>query len=498
MHCSRTSRFVFTVAALGLLVTGALAEPVVFARHLALSPDGKTLAFSWAGDIWSVPTEGGVARRLTVNSAHDSDPVWSRDGALLAFSSDRHGAANVFVMTADGTDIRRLTFSDQSEWPTDFSQDDEFVLYQSHKTGDPEWLPRMWRVPVAGGQSWQMMDALGADGVLSADGRYLAFARGASRWWRTGYRGSANWDVWVRDQKNETFRQFTNFDGTDCDPQWSDNERVFFLSDRRDTHNVWSQSLNEANARQITHVTDDRVRDFAVSRDGQTLVYTQWDKVFVQSPIGEKPRQIEITATSDQRQNDIELKTYTRNASEATPSPDGSEVALVIRGEIFVISTKEGKPERQVTDSPARDQHVTWSPDGKALFFVSDRDGMEAIYRATSAEDPPVALSESLRFTIERVTQSDECEFAPRISPDGKWLSFVRTRGDLIVRDLKEGAETCILKGWNRPSVRWSPDSKWIAYAVDDAEYNPDVWVVSVDPPAADNTPVNISQHPDL
>ena len=499
MRCPPVFRILFLFGWwLGLCVATAEAEPVAFARHLALSPDGNTLAFSWAGDIWTASIAGGAARRLTVNAAHDSHPVWSRDGSHLAFSSNRHGAANVFLMTPEGTDICRLTFGDQDELPTDFSIDDQFVLYRSRKTGDLEWLPRMWRVPVAGGQSWPLMAALGSDGVLNPDGQFLAFTRGASKWWRTGYRGSANWDVWLRDQKSGTFRQLTNFDGTDFAPQWAGSERVFFLSDRVDTHNVWSQSLNDAFARQITHVKGDRVRDFVVSRDGRVLVYTQWDKTYVQSLPGGKPRAIEITATSDVLRNDVELKAYTNNASESLAAPDGSEIALVVRGELFVISAKEGKPARQITDHSARDQDVAWSPDGKAVFFVSDRDGWEAIYRATSAEDPPVGLSESLRFRIERVTDSLESEFSPQVSPDGKWLSFVRNRGDLIVRDLKSGAETCMLENWNRPTVRWSPDSKWIAYAVVDAEYNPDVWIVSVDPPSAAAVPVNISQHPDF
>ena len=102
---------------LGTLPAGA--EEVVFARHLSLSPEGQTLAFSWAGDIWTVPITGGAARRLTVNPAHESHPLWSPDGTHLAFSSTRHGAANVFVMNADGGEITRLTFDDRSATPTD-------------------------------------------------------------------------------------------------------------------------------------------------------------------------------------------------------------------------------------------------------------------------------------------------------------------------------------------------------------------------------------------
>ena len=479
----------------GMIGAPAGAERVVFARHLALSPDGKLLAFSWAGDVWTVSSSGGAARRLTLNPASDSHPVWSPDGRLLAFASDRHGAANVFVMTPEGGDIRRLTFSDNAEIPTAFAPDGKHIYFHSQKTGELNWEPRMYRVATAGGQSWRITEASGSYPRPSPDGRQLAFTRGVSKWWRTGYRGSANWDVWLHDLASGEFTQLTDFDGTDMYPCWDARSAgVYFLSDREDTHNVWYQPARGGQARKITSVTGDRVRDFAVSADGRRLAYTQWDKIFVAALPRGATQEIEVTAGSDSTRNAIELKTLTSDASEAKASPDGKEVALVARGEIFVIKTEPDKPTRRVTNSVARDWHVTWSPDGKALYFVSDREGQEDIYRAVSGDDPPQGLSDSLRFRIERVTENAETELAPRISPDGEKLSFVRGRGDLYIRDLKSGVEHRLLEGWNSLTVRWSPDSQWIAYAVADEEYNPDVWIVPADGSAA---AVNISQHPD-
>ncbi len=540
----------------------ALARPgsageTAYLRWPALSPDGTKLAFSWAGDIWIASSAGGPARRLTVHPAHDTRPVFSPDGRRIAFASTRYGSADVFVMNADGSDIRRLTFSDRAEYPSAFTPDGRFVLYHARKDGEVDWLPRVYRVPVAGGQSWPLMKAGGSDASLSPDGHYLLFARGASRWWRRGYRGSANWDVWLAELETRqdaatklrsdeatkgagngaqtaqapvpgsgkrpqapdirhstfdirhaprppqtslftiaSFRRLTSFDGTDMLPVWNaDGTGFYFLSDRSGTHNVWYQPLAGGTLRQITHVEgDDRVRDFAVSRDGRTLVYTVWDRTYVQRLPGGSPRQIRITTPDDTPVPPVEFKEFTRQARESAVSPDGKEIAIVVHGEIYVIRTEKGKPTRRVTRNPARDRQVSWSPDGKALFFISDRAGQEDIYRATSAEDPPRPLSDSLRFRIERVTDDPAMEQWPKVSPDGKKLAFVRGLGHLIVRDLQTGEETTLVKAWNWPDFVWSPDSRWIAYAVEDEEYNSDIWIVPAD---GSRPAVNISMHPD-
>jgi len=493
----RTASIVF----LSVITFGAAdvqAERVAFARHLALAPDGETLAFSWAGDVWTVPVAGGAARRLTVHPAEDRSPVWSPDGRLLAFMSSRRSSGNVYVMTAEGDDIRRLTFSDNAEIPTAFSPEGEHVYYHSHKDGEVSWEPHIYRVPVAGGQSWRVMEASGSYAMPSPDGRRLAFTQGVSKWWRTGYRGSANWDLWIRDLDAGEFTQLTDFDGTDIWPVWDERGAgLYFLSDRLYTHNVWHQPLTGGLPTKITNVRTDRIRDFTVSADGQKLAYTQWDKIFVMSLPHGAAKEIDVTATSDASRTDVELKSFTNGANEVAVSPDGEEIAIVVRGEIFVIKSTPDKPTRRVTQSSARDWDVSWSPDGKALFFISDRDGQEEVYRATSAEDPSESLSDSLRFKIERVTESPETEYAPQVSPDGERLLFLRTRGDIVIRDLKTGTEEIVLEAWLRPNVIWSPDSKWIAYSLEDEEYNSDVWILSVDPEVEQRVPINVSQHPD-
>lgn len=482
------------LAAALLLAASASAEPVVYARDLALSPDGQTLAFAWAGDLWLAPAEGGTASRLTAHPADDSRPVWSHDGAWIAFASNRTGSNCVYVMTREGDGLRRLTYSDQVETPSSFSHDDRYVYFHARKNGEVDWETRVYQVPVTGGQATRLLDCGASYAAPDPDGRLLVFTRGQERWWRSGYRGSANWDLWLFDRESRSFRQLTDFAGTDFMPVWDrSGDGVYFLSDRSGVHNVWYQPLQGA-PRAITAVSGDRVRDYSVSGDGRLLVYAQWDRLFSMTLPGGTPREIRIDAPADSAADLRELRSYSNDADELALSPDGRQFAVVVRGEIFVGQTEPDQLTRRVTNSAARDRHVAWSPDGEALFFVSDAAGQEDIYRAISGEEPPKALCDSLRFRVERITDHPEIEQAPAVSPDGRQLAYIRGLGHLIVRELETGREHTLLEAWNWPEFRWSPDSRWIAYAVADAEYNSDVWIV----PADGSAPaVNITRHPD-
>ncbi len=495
----RCTRFTAVIAVCTLFCLAGTApaargDRVSFARDLSLSPNGAALAFRWAGDIWTAPAVGGMATRLTVHRADESRPVWSPDGKRIAYASGRSGSNCVYVMDADGDNVRRLTWGDRSELPTSWSPDGKFVYFQARKEGQVIWEPATYKVSIDGGQPIRAFEAYGADGRVSPDGRRIAFTRGASRWWRKNYRGSANHDIWIFDTAADSFRRVTDFDGTDRSPQWApDGATIYYISDRDGRGNVWEQKL-DGNTRQLTRMKTDDVRDLTVAADGRTLAFTHWDQLYVMDLPNGTPKRVDIRTPADNAWNTLDPETMTRGADEIEVSPDGKELALVVRGEIFVIPTAEDQPTRRVTHSPYRDRHVSWTPDGKALYFISDRDGHEAVYRAMSAEEPAKTLSESLQFDVVRVTSSDEMERAPIVSPDGRLLAFTRARGDLWLRELKTGTERRVVAGYNFPDYAWSPDSKWLAYAIEDAEYNPDVWIV---PAEGDGAAVNISRHPD-
>jgi Tol biopolymer transport system component len=134
------------IVLVAVLVTAAtvLAADAPLPRHPAPSPDGSVIAFSWQGDLWLVPAAGGDARRITAHPADERHPVWSRDGRLIAFASDRHGNPDVFVMPADGSEApRRLTFASVADTPQDFSADGSAVLFASDRARGIRWMPQL-------------------------------------------------------------------------------------------------------------------------------------------------------------------------------------------------------------------------------------------------------------------------------------------------------------------------------------------------------------------
>src|SRR6516162_156206 len=186
-----------TIAILLLTAAVEAQEPIRFARTPDISPDGKMIAFSYLGDIWTVETIGGIARPVTMHEAHDIAPVFSPDGRMLAFSSNRHGSYDVFVVPVQGGRPRRLTFDSAADMVNGWSPDGKQILFSSARgTSFPPSL-ELYTVPFEGGPERRITNSEGKEGVFSPDGKEIAYVRGPGTWYRKGYRGSSNDDIWI-------------------------------------------------------------------------------------------------------------------------------------------------------------------------------------------------------------------------------------------------------------------------------------------------------------
>lgn len=376
---------VFTLIA--ALAPSARAGVVDLPRYPSISPDGAQIIFSWRGDLWKVSSAGGQAVRLTSHASSETHSAWSPDGSHIAFNSERLGASNIFIMRADGSGVRAVTDTDRPLTLSAFSHDGEELLLHASMEGDVYRGSRPYRVSVSGGPITRLHDAFGHSPSMSPDGSSLVFVRGESSSLRRHYRGPARRNIWIQNTGNGEFSQITEWEGNDDAPRFADDSLLVFLSDREnDTVNLYAKRLGRTNqpARALTRFDGLDVHGFDVSRDGRTAVVAVWDALYTVDleNEGSQPRKLDITAPTDAG-DDIALKNISRDVTEAALSPDGKVMAYVAYGRIFVRSVDDNAPTRQVTRGHDRCADIAWSPCGTMLYFSSDRDGTESIYRAT-------------------------------------------------------------------------------------------------------------------
>lgn len=456
-------------------------EYIKFARYPALSPGGKTLAFCYFGDIWTVPKAGGVARRLTDHQANDIHPVWSPDGNYIAFSSDRNDNYDIFIIPKDGGIPKQLTFHTRNDLVTSWSPDGKKLLFYSGRSGWSDFYETdtSGKTPIKLTGGWNEAEFYGK---YSPDGKYIAYndGEGLWNWWRKKVISPCCSDIYILDLTSKKFssKRITNFEGNDLWPMWSDDGfYIFYVSSRDGIPNLWKIPKDSKKPSQLTFYKDDGVSWPSISKDGKFIVYEYDFGIWMIPTSGEKPQEIKIVIKSEPKTNIKEEKTYKSSVSEYSLSPDGEKIAFVIRGELFVVPEEAGGDARRLTKTPWRESQITWSSDSKKIAYTSDRDGNQDLF-----------CVDIKTIDEKRLTKTPENETKPRFSPDGKYIAYYKGT-DKICYILAEGREEKIFISGNfidfptepTKEFEWSPDSKWIAYTMLGPDYNTDIWIKSID-----------------
>ena len=491
----RTGRFVmcglcWTVVCCAV----AEAQPIRLARDPELSADGSLLYFSYRGDLWRVNSGGGRARRLTSTSSNERRPRISPDGKQLAFSSDRTGSRQVFVMPLNGGKARQLTFHTEGCELQQWDPDGESLLVLG--TRDHFWrhAQRFFRIALEERTSEQtLFNAYGQEGSLSPDGKQLLFTREGERWWRKGYRGSRASQVWLFNLKTKKFRQILKRDSGCRQPLWKpDGTAFYYLQASGRALNVWEYNLADKESRQITEFEDDSVLMLCQSADGSTLVFRHlFDFYRLRPGVDDNPVRIKVRDVGDDETEDIQRQTL-KTATSVTFSASGLELAFVAGGDVWVMDTELREP-RQVTSTPEHESRPLFSHDGKTLYFISSPDGQSDIWKAERG-DPKQHWWQNAEFSLTAVTNDAASESELALSPDGRWLAFVKERGDLWLLDTTTGKPRRLFQSFMTPSYDFSPDGRWLVYALSDNDFNRDIWIAPVD---GSREPVNVSRHPD-
>ena len=495
--------FLFSVISISVMCT----DHATFARFPALNPDGSMVAFSYQGDIWTVPVEGGKASRITIHQAYESHPCWSPDGTRIAFSSNRFGQDDLFIVDAGGGLPERITYHSAGDALTDWTFDGRLLFMSNRNYQQVEWEGELQNISSAGGTPVRLMDALGSELVASPDGRFVAFVRGVCRIPREAYQGSANRDIWLYDTENSTYSQITSFEGQDYHPVWTDSRTLYFISARSGKYNIFYTQLGQdgilwSEPVQVTGENDDQIRFFDVSADGQTIVYEKDVNLYSISRASGESRMINIDIATDYRFDPYENKTFSDQVSEYQVSPNGEYTAFIVHGEVFITENdKEKSLTMNLSDAPYREKDITWLHDS-ALIFSSDREGQYDLYLVRSVDPDQPDLFKTLKRELVRLTSASQDEHAALVSPNGKKIAFIRGgsygKMNFIVADIDPNGrmsdERVLVDSWNAPSgVQWSPDSKWLSYAMEDLTFNAEIYIHAADGSVG---PVNVSMHP--
>lgn len=439
-------------------------------RHPAISPDGKTIAFSYQGDIFTVPSSGGRAKQITSNAAFDSYPVWSPDGNHIAFASNREGSIDVWVMDANGGIPKRVTTNSGSEYPLRW-KDNYTIMFKASIMPTAKSIifagsyPQVYTVGMDGGRpklfSDITMDAL--DINASGDVIYID-RKGYEDEWRKHHRSPITRDVWLK--SGDSFRKLTTFDGEDRDPVWSaDGKSFYYLSEQSGTLNVYHRTL-DGKETQITNHEKNPVRFLSAASDG-TLCYGYDGEIYTVRN-GGQPQKTAIRIAADTEGKELIRQIRNSGAYNIKLSPNGKEIGFVMHGDVYVTSI-EYRTTKQITNTPEQERYIDFSPDGRTIIYDSERNGVWQIYATTIKNKDEKQFAYATELVEERLTQSDQTSFQPKFSPDGKQIAFWENRGTLRVMDAKGKNVKTAMDGKFVYSYSdgdidftWSPDSKWL------------------------------------
>ena len=439
-------------------------------RHPAISPDGKTIAFSYQGDIFTVPSSGGTAKQITSNAAFDSYPVWSPDGNHIAFASNREGSIDVWVMDANGGIPKRVTTNSGSEYPLRW-KDNSTIMFKASIMPTAKSIifagsyPQVYTVGMDGGRpklfSDITMDAL--DINASGDVIYID-RKGYEDEWRKHHRSPITRDVWLK--SGDSFRKLTTFDGEDRDPVWaSDGKSFYYLSEQSGTLNIYHRTL-DGKETQITNHEKNPVRFLSAASDG-TLCYGYDGEIYTVRK-GGQPQKTAIRIAADTEGKELIRQIRSSGAYNIKLSPNGKEIGFVMHGDVYVTSI-EYRTTKQITNTPEQERYIDFSPDGRTIIYDSERNGVWQIYATTMKNKDEKQFAYATELVEERLTQSDQTSFQPKFSPDGKQIAFWENRGTLRVMDAKGKNVKTAMDGKFVYSYSdgdidftWSPDSKWL------------------------------------
>jgi len=471
----------------GLCVAAEDVSPKDEARLLRFPTiHDKQIAFTYAGDLYTVPSTGGVARKLTNHDGFEMFARFSPDGRWLAFTGQYDGNTEVYVMPAEGGTPRRLTFTatlgrdDVSDrmGPNNivmgWKHDSKHIVFRSRMKSFNDFLGQLFVVSIDGGLPEELPLPRGGFCSFSPDDKKLAYNRvfREFRTWKR-YRGGMADDVWVYDFETKKTENITGNEAQDIIPMWSGN-KIYFLSDRDDNKrmNLYVYDLAEKKTRQLTKFAEFDIKFPSLGDGAIVFEYGGW--IYRFDLATEKAEKVPVRILDDHACGRGGLVNVSKNITTYEISPDGKRALFGARGDVFTVPA-QGGVTRNLTDTPgAHERNPMWSPDGKSIALISDQSGEDEIYVIDAAgKETPKQLT----------ANGDTYKYEIAWSPDSKKILWsdkkLRVRYvDVATKEVKKVADAPV---WEIHDMVWSPDSRWVAYSQTETEGLSRVYLFSLD-----------------
>jgi tricorn protease len=429
---------------------------------------GDTVAFSHGGDLWTVPTSGGAARRLTSGEGQELLPRFSPDGRWIAFTGQYDGTWDVYVVPAAGGAPRRLTWYPSAQNSERMGPDnavlgwtpDGRILFRSQRgpQNDP-FVGEPWAVRPEGGPAERYPIAEAGHVSFSPDGKRAAITRTYRdfRTWKR-YQGGLAQDVWIYDLATHGVERITDWRGTDTQPMWIGGA-IYFLSDRDGWRlNLWRYDLASKATTRVTSFTEFDCK-WAHAGAG-VIAFENGGQLWLLDPKDGAPRRVTVQLPDDERSARPRWVKVDEQVDGARLGPDGKRAVFTARGDLFTVPAENGDVRNLSRTQGVREKFATWSPDGRWIAFVSDATGDEELYVvAQDGRAPPVKLTSG----------PPTWHFPPTWSPDSTRIAWSDRGLRLWWVSLADRRPTLVLKAAYREisDYAWSPDSRWLAYSAE-------------------------------
>ncbi len=430
----------------------------------------RQIAFVYAGDIWIVPKQGGVAVRLSSPRGEETFPRFSPDGNLIAYSANYDGNLDIYIVNSNGGLPRRITYHGAPDRVLGWYPDGKHILFASTRESEKDRFNKLFKISIEGGPAETLPVPYGEFGAISPDGKWLAYIPISVdfRTWKR-YRGGMNPDIWLFNLETFESKNITKNPAADSQPMWY-GDTLYFLSDRDENKrfNIWAYSMKSGKVRQVTFFKDLDVHFPSIGPED--IVFENGGRLYLLNLKTEKYEEVKIQVVTDESTLKPRVENVSGFVGHPWISPSGKRAVFSARGEIFTVPAENGII-RNLTRTPGvAERHPTWSPDGKYIAYFTDRTGeYELAIRQSDGEGEETILTKlgpGFRYT-------------PYWSPDSKKIVFVDQIMQLWLHDIDSKKTTVIDKFlWRyhgdlanfRPS--WSSDSRWLAYSGDSENRN--------------------------